>query len=72
MQRTRILWLTLVLVALPTAAWAYVDPGSGSVMLQMAVAAIMGVAVTIKLQWHRIRTRFFGGSKPDDKPDLDD
>ena len=72
MQCPRILWITLALVAIPTVAWAYVDPGSGSAMLQVAVAAIMGVAVTIKLQWHRIRARFFGGSKPDDKPDLDD
>jgi len=50
---------------------SYIDPGSGSVVLQMIVAAVLGVAVTVKLQWQRIRARF-GSRRPDDKPDLDD
>lgn len=49
---------------------AYIDPGSGSMVLQMVVAALLGAAVTVKLQWRRLRGRF--GRRPDDKPDLDD
>jgi len=35
-------------------AYAYLDPGTGSVILQGAIAAIAGAAVVIKLYWHRL------------------
>jgi hypothetical protein len=43
-----------VLVALSTPAYAYIDPGSGSMILQGVLAAIAAVAVTAKLWWHRL------------------
>ena len=42
----------LVLWAWPRPAAAYLDPGSGSLMIQIAVAAVLGALLTIKL-WLR-------------------
>ncbi len=42
--------------------FAYIDPGTGSIILQAVAAAIIGGAVAVKLFWHRILT-FFGLKK---------
>ena len=39
-------------------AWAYIDPGLGSMLLQGIIAAIAGLIVTIRLYWHRIQREF--------------
>ena len=41
----------------------YIDPGTGSIILQAIVAAVVGVGVAIKLFWHRI-LKVFGIRKP--------
>ncbi len=33
---------------------AYIDPGTGSIILQAIVATVVGAAVAVKLFWHRI------------------
>lgn len=37
----------------------YLDPGSGSILFQMIVAAILGAGILIRSQWSRIK-RWFG------------
>ena len=39
-------------------ALAYLDPGTGSIMLQGLLAGIAGLAVVSKLYWHRIKQFF--------------
>ena len=36
-------------------AWAYLDPGTGSMMLQLLLGGIAGAMVVGKLYWHRFR-----------------
>lgn len=38
-----------------TPAWAYLDPGTGSVLLQIILGGIAGLAVAGKLMWHRVK-----------------
>jgi hypothetical protein len=38
---------------------AYIDPGSGSMLLQMLLGGVAGVAVAVRMYWHRLRG-FFG------------
>jgi hypothetical protein len=47
---------------------AYLDPGSGSFLIQLAIAALVGMAVVFRSQWSKIK-RFFGGktSKPEEE-----
>ncbi|MBL0270652.1 MAG: hypothetical protein KAX45_09705 [Chitinophagaceae bacterium] len=40
----------------------YIDPGSGSYLVQAIIAAVLGAGFWIKASWHRIRA-FFGGQK---------
>lgn len=47
-------------------AQAYIDPGSGSFLLQGLIAGVLGLGVTLKLYWHRLT----GGKAPRDE-DLD-
>lgn len=51
---TRSLLLAL-LVGLSTHAQAYLDPGSGSMLLQVILGGIAAVGVALKLYWHRIK-----------------
>jgi hypothetical protein len=48
----------------------YVDPGSGSYLVQIIIAAILGIAFYFKTIWLRIKS-FFSRSKKDD-PTLND
>ena len=43
-----------VLVLYVPAAHAYLDPGTGSVILQVLLGGLAGLAVAIKLFWHRL------------------
>jgi len=46
---------------------AYIDPGTGSIILQALVASVVGAAIAVKLFWHRI-LKFLGirkGINPD-------
>ncbi len=53
---------------------AYLDPGSGSFILQLLVAGILGGAVAIRMYWDKIKARFSrkpkdaSTSTPEDKP----
>ncbi len=38
---------------------AYIDPGTGSFLVQALVAAVAGIAVTTRMYWHKIKA-FFG------------
>ncbi len=33
---------------------AYMDPGSGSLFLQLLLGGVAGLAVVVKLFWHRV------------------
>jgi hypothetical protein len=48
---------------------AYLDPGSGSFLIQLAIAAVIGGAVLVRSQWSRIK-KIFGG-KPSDPEEKD-
>lgn len=38
-------------------AHAYIDPGSGSVLLQLILGGIAGIGVVAKLYWEQVKTR---------------
>lgn len=40
----------------PVNAYAYVDPGSGSYMLQLLLAFLFGAIASIKIFWSKIKT----------------
>ena len=46
----------------------YLDPGSGSFLIQLLIAALLGLAVAVRASWSKIKGWF--GIKP--KTDEDD
>jgi hypothetical protein len=50
-----------------TNAYAYIDPGTGTIIIQAIVGAIAAGAVTIKIYWYKLKVFF---TKKKDK-DLD-
>ena len=47
-------FVLLVGTALPVTAFAYLDPGTGSMLLQVILGGIAAVVVALKLFWYRI------------------
>ena len=50
------------LLIFPEKSFAYLDPGSGSFILQMLIGAFLGAMFTLKIYWRKLKS-FFGGSK---------
>jgi hypothetical protein len=48
----------------------YLDPGSGSFIIQIAIAAALGLAVAIRASWGSIKKYF--GAKPKLEEEEDD
>jgi len=53
----------LLVFAAETRVDAYLDPGSGSMLVQLLLGGVAGAAVIVKLGWQRFRS-LFGGSPP--------
>jgi hypothetical protein len=65
------LLLTAVLALVPASAHAYIDPGTGSFVIQGIIAAIVGVGFAIKMFWHRIKAFLTGKPMPTETDDED-
>lgn len=59
------------LVAMSTCAHAYLDPGTGSLVLQMLVAGALTAAASISMFWGRVKAFFFRFSKSKDSKQAD-
>jgi len=44
-------------------AHAYIDPGTGSLIIQGIIGAIAAIGVTLKLYWHKLKVLFTGKKK---------
>jgi len=50
-------------------AFAYIDPGSGSVIIQMLIGALVGVGIAVKVFWFKIKLRLSSGFKKNNSND---
>jgi len=63
---------TIILVLLFTAsyfisdAYAYVDPGTGSLFIQAIIGALIGIGITVKIYWYKLKEKFLGINKKND------
>lgn len=48
---------------------AYLDPGSGSFLIQLAIAALLGLGIALRASWGKIKGWFGIKSKPKDDDD---
>lgn len=57
--------LAVPLALLPAPAYAYLDPNSGSLLLQVLLGGFAGLAVLFRLYWKRL-VQLFSRKRPGD------
>lgn len=57
-------------VMLAPNAFAYLDPGTGSIIIQGLIAGIAMVGVTARMYWHKLQSMFGTGRAAEDKTAL--
>lgn len=62
------IFITVLLLLMFTDALAYLDPGTGSMLLQVILGGVAAVGVAIKLYWHKLRAAF-GMAKKEETED---
>ena len=50
----------------------YLDPGSGSFILQILIASLLGLGLALRASWGKIKRLFGAKTKPDDENVADD
>ena len=63
---SRALHIALVLVAwlsIASPAYAYLDPGTGSMLISAVLGVAAAVALAVKMFWYRV-VGFFRGKRP--------
>ncbi len=63
--------ITVFLMLMISDAVAYLDPGTGSMLLQVILGGIAAIGVAIKLYWHKLRAAFGMAKKPDPEEETD-
>jgi len=58
-------FVVISLLLMFTDVFAYLDPGTGSMMLQVILGGIAAVGVAIKLYWHKLRAALGMANKED-------
>ena len=61
--------LTIFFLIFPFSSYAYLDPGSGSLIVQAIVGAIAGGIMFIKLYWEKVKAFF---SKTEEEKDVEE
>lgn len=59
---SKIVVVALLLFVFQNSAYAYIDPGTGMLIIQGFIAAVAAVVATAKLYWSKIKA-FFAGEK---------
>jgi hypothetical protein len=68
LQRPLLTLVVMVMLTCPPEARAYIDPGTGSFVIQGIIAAVVGAGVAVKLFWGRIKATLTG-RQPDQRDD---
>ena len=63
MKKSNVVILTMLV---PLDSFAYLDPGTGSALLQGIIGGVVAIGFVLKLYWHRI-LRFLGIRKDSPK-----
>lgn len=56
-HRNRVIaaWLAVQLIGFSAAAHAYLDPGTGSILVQSLLAGVAGAVAVVSLYWQRVK-----------------
>lgn len=57
-KRAVVVWLAIQLAGFSAAAHAYLDPGTGSILVQSFLAGVAGAVAIVSLYWQRVKAFF--------------
>jgi type IV secretory pathway VirB2 component (pilin) len=63
--------LVAVMLAFTQPAFAYIDPGTGSMLLQLLMGGVAGALVVVKMYWKGFAARFGFGSRSGERVEDD-
>lgn len=66
-MKTLILITVLAFFTAPLTVYAYIDPGSGSFIIQAILAFLLGAGYMVKVYWRKIKNVFARRSAKQDK-----
>jgi len=66
----KVVGVSILCITTSSPAYAYIDPGTGSLIIQSIIGAIAAIGVTLKLYWHKLRVFFSGRSKFTEKKEV--
>ena len=58
-----IIFFSFSLCTYPQIADAYIDLGTGSLIVQALIAAAFGISLTVRIYWHKLKDLFGFGSR---------
>lgn len=60
-SRTKInvLMVLILYLLFPPKAYAYLDPGTGSFIVQIAIASLVGIGFSVKMFWGNLKMFFY-------------
>jgi len=67
-MRILIMVITFLLI-LPAPSFAYLDPATGSMIIQGIIGAVAGLLIAVRLYWQKIMSFFSRSKKPDEVDD---
>ena len=67
-----ILIILVLFTWIPKSAYAYLDPGTGSYLVQILIAGLIGASYAIKLYWKSIRSFFSRSTDAEQQPEETD
>ena len=47
-------WFVCLVLTVSSTAYPYVDPGTGSMLLQLLTGGAVGIFMIVKMYWHKI------------------
>lgn len=55
--------LAVIQMIIPNKAYAYIDPGTGSMVLQIIAASLLGLGLTFRIWIQKLKNFLFRGRK---------
>jgi uncharacterized membrane protein YqgA involved in biofilm formation len=65
MDRIETIVLACMFIAIPADAFAYLDPGTGSYVLQLIIGGVVGALLGVKMFWKTIKDKVSSWFKKD-------
>lgn len=56
----------------PLISLLYLDPSSGSILLQLVLASLLAIGVAVRVFWRKIRSIFSKSSTPVESDEIDE